>query len=114
VRVASCCTTFQISCVTFGFCRLSFLLFGILWTVAVITLFVPKISTVIVSNALIVCLHKVRNFSFCHCSGASLNTMLVMVRFVAGIFLSLTGKCVDILPASKNRYEVQSVSDVKS
>jgi len=40
--------------------------------------------------------------------------MLVMVRFVAGIFLSLTGKCVDILPASKNRYEVQSVSDVKS
>jgi len=47
-------------------------------------------------------------------SGAVLSTVFMMVRFVAGIFLSLMGKCVDILPASKNRYEVPSVSDVRS
>jgi len=40
--------------------------------------------------------------------------MFVMVRFVAAIFLSLIGKCVDILSANKNRYEVQSVNDVRS
>jgi hypothetical protein len=41
-------------------------------------------------------------------------TLFVVVRFVLGIFLSLIGILLDILPASTNRFEIQSVRDVGS